>query len=33
MNYQSLAVWERKVCLPCVERIRDRIYSLGPAQV
>ena len=27
---QARAVWERKGCLPCTERIRDRIDSLGP---
>jgi class 3 adenylate cyclase/tetratricopeptide (TPR) repeat protein len=30
---RSLAIWERKGCLPCAERDRDRIDSLGPAQV
>jgi tetratricopeptide (TPR) repeat protein len=30
---RSLSIWERKGCLPCAERIRDRIDSLGPAQV
>jgi class 3 adenylate cyclase/tetratricopeptide (TPR) repeat protein len=30
---RSLAIWERKGCLPCAQRVRDRIESLGPAQV
>ena len=30
---RSLAIWERKGCLPCAQRVRDRIDSLGPAQV
>jgi class 3 adenylate cyclase len=30
---RSLAIWEQKGCLPCAERDRDRIDSLGPAQV
>ena len=29
---RSLAIWERKGCLPCAQRVRDRIDSLGPAQ-
>ena len=30
---RALAIWERKGCLPCAQRVRDRIDSLGPAQV
>jgi hypothetical protein len=28
-----LAIWERKGCLPCAERVREQIQSLGRAQV
>jgi tetratricopeptide (TPR) repeat protein len=27
---RALALWERKGCLPCSQRIRDQIASLGP---
>ena len=30
---RSLALWERKGCLPCAERVREHIQSLGQAQV
>ena len=30
---RSLALWERKRCLPCASRIRERIDSLGRATV
>jgi tetratricopeptide (TPR) repeat protein len=30
---RSLAIWERKGCLPWAQRVRARIDSLGPAQV
>jgi tetratricopeptide (TPR) repeat protein len=30
---RSLAIWERKGCLPCAERVREQIQSLGRAQV
>ena len=30
---RALAAWGRKGCLPCAQRVRDRIDSLGPAQV
>ena len=30
---RALAIWGRKGCLPCAQRVRDRIDSLGPAQV
>jgi Flp pilus assembly protein TadD len=30
---RALAVWGRKGCLPCAQRVRERIDSLGPAQV
>jgi tetratricopeptide (TPR) repeat protein len=30
---RSLAIWERKGCLPCAERVHDRIDTLGLAQV
>ena len=30
---RSLAIWERKGCLPCAERVREQIESLGRAQV
>jgi class 3 adenylate cyclase/tetratricopeptide (TPR) repeat protein len=30
---RALAVWEGKGCLPCADRVRDRIHSLGRAQV
>jgi class 3 adenylate cyclase/tetratricopeptide (TPR) repeat protein len=30
---RSLAIWERKGCLPCAQRIRDRIASLASPQV
>ena len=30
---RSLAIWERKGCLPCAERVREHIQSLGQAQV
>ena len=30
---RSLAIWERKGCLPCAERVREQIKSLGRAQV
>ena len=30
---RALAIWARKGCLPCAQRVRDRIDSLGPAQV
>ncbi len=30
---RSLAIWERKGCLPFAQRVRTRIDSLGPAQV
>ena len=30
---RALAIWERKGCLPCAERIRDQIASLGRAKV
>ena len=29
---RSLAIWERKGCLPCAERLREQIQSLGRAQ-
>ena len=29
---RSLAIWERKGCLPCAERVREQIQSLGRAQ-
>jgi tetratricopeptide (TPR) repeat protein len=30
---RALAVWERKQCLPYVDRLRQRIDSLGPPKV
>ena len=30
---RSLAIWERKGCLPCAQRVREQIDSLGRAQV
>jgi class 3 adenylate cyclase/tetratricopeptide (TPR) repeat protein len=30
---RASATWERKGCLPCALRVRDRIDALGPAQV
>ena len=30
---RALALWERKRCLPCAERVREQIDSLGRAQV
>ncbi len=30
---RSLAIWERKGCLPCAERVREQSQSLGRAQV
>jgi tetratricopeptide (TPR) repeat protein len=30
---RALAVWERKHCLPYVDRLRERIDSLGRAKV
>ena len=30
---RALAVWGQKGCLPCAQRVRDRIDSLGPARV
>jgi hypothetical protein len=30
---RALAVWERKRCLPYVDRIREQIDALGPTQV
>ncbi len=30
---RSLAIWERKGCLPCAARVRDQIASLGCAPV
>jgi tetratricopeptide (TPR) repeat protein len=30
---RALAIWARKGCLPCAQRVRDRIDSLGPTQV
>jgi class 3 adenylate cyclase len=30
---RSLAIWEQKGCLPCAERVREQIQSLGRAQV
>ena len=30
---RALAIWERKGCLPCAERVREQIESLGRAQV
>jgi len=27
---RTLAIWERKGCLPCAQRLRDQIASLGP---
>jgi class 3 adenylate cyclase len=30
---RSLAVWERKGCLPCADRVREQIESLGQAKV
>jgi class 3 adenylate cyclase/tetratricopeptide (TPR) repeat protein len=27
---RALAIWERKGCLPCAQRIRDQITALGP---
>ena len=30
---RSLALWERKGCLPCAGRVREQIESLGRAQV
>ena len=30
---RSLAIWERKGCLPCAARVREEIASLGPAKV
>jgi class 3 adenylate cyclase/tetratricopeptide (TPR) repeat protein len=29
----ALTIWERKGCLPCAQRVRDRLASLGPAKV
>jgi class 3 adenylate cyclase/tetratricopeptide (TPR) repeat protein len=29
---RALAIWERKGCLPCAQRIRDQIASLGSAK-
>jgi tetratricopeptide (TPR) repeat protein len=28
-----LALWERKGCLPCAQRVRDQIASLGPTKI
>jgi tetratricopeptide (TPR) repeat protein len=30
---RSLAIWERKGCLPCAERVREQLDSLRRAQV
>jgi Flp pilus assembly protein TadD len=30
---RSLVIWERKGCLPCAQRVRDRIDSLGRGRV
>jgi tetratricopeptide (TPR) repeat protein len=30
---RALAIWGQKGCLPCAQRVRDRIDSLGRAQV
>jgi tetratricopeptide (TPR) repeat protein len=30
---RSLALWERKGCLPCAARVREQIDALGPAKV
>ena len=30
---RALAIWERKRCLPCADRVREQIDSLGQAQV
>ena len=30
---RALAIWGRKGCLPCAQSVRDRIDSLGSAQV
>jgi class 3 adenylate cyclase/tetratricopeptide (TPR) repeat protein len=30
---RSLAIWERKGCLPCAERVRDQVASLGQETV
>ena len=27
---RALAIWERKGCLPCAQRIRDQIAALAP---
>ena len=30
---RSLAIWERKGCLPCAGHVREQIQSLGRVQV
>jgi hypothetical protein len=30
---RSLAIWERKGCLPCAQRVRDQVASLGQKTV
>ncbi len=30
---RSLTIWERKGCLPCAQRVRDQVASLGQETV
>ena len=30
---RSLALWERKGCLPCAQRIREQVDALGRGQI